>query len=59
MSRSRASDWWTAVGVALFTVLVVIGIGFSVWARYYAPCHALGWMPVKDVPARCLTFVRQ
>lgn len=26
----------------------------GVWVNVAAPCSALDWMPVRDIPARCL-----
>lgn len=48
--RHRSSDWW------LFSqlVLIVLGLAFAAWVAFFAPCKSLGWMPIKDLPARCL-----
>lgn len=32
-----------------FAALAVV-----VWVAFFAPCSALMWFPVKDLPARCL-----
>lgn len=44
---------WIAWAVAL-----VLIVAFGVWFRVAAPCSWMGAMPAKDVPGRCLTFVR-
>jgi hypothetical protein len=46
------------IGYVVLFVLILALIGFAVVMRFTAPCKDLGWMPVKDLPARCLTFVR-
>lgn len=51
----RFREW----GWILYVVLVVVAMVFTFWVRATAPCKDLGWLPVKEIPARCLTFVRQ
>jgi hypothetical protein len=46
------------VGALLFVVLFALLIIGGFWARFAAPCKYLTWMPVQDVPSRCLTFVK-
>lgn len=35
-------------------VVLIVGLAFGVWVAFFAPCSALGWVPLKDLPARCL-----
>lgn len=42
-----------------FDVLFMVGVAIAflaigVYVAFFAPCDALGWFPVKDLPARCL-----
>jgi hypothetical protein len=37
-----------------FLVALVVAVTFAVWVRWFAPCDALGWLPVAEIPARCL-----
>lgn len=48
-----------SIGVIAFVILFVLCLVGSIWFRYMAPCKDMGFLPVKDVPARCITFVRQ
>lgn len=47
MNKARIVAW-----VAGF--LLTAGLG--TYARAAAPCSALGWLPTKDIPARCLIW---
>jgi hypothetical protein len=49
--NKREFDAVVAITFGLFIVLVV---ALSIWVRTSVPCNKLGWLPVKDVPARCL-----
>lgn len=40
--------------VVAFLVIFVLGITFSIWAAFFAPCDAIGWLPISDTPGRCL-----
>lgn len=54
------SGWpWQRALDKILPPLIVFGvialvIGAIVFVRVAAPCSVLDWMPVKDVPARCL-----
>jgi len=37
-----------------FVVLFVLSIVASVYVHNFASCDKLGYLPVKDLPARCL-----
>jgi hypothetical protein len=47
----RDFDAVVAITFGLFLVLVV---ALSIWVHASVPCNKLGWLPAKDVPARCL-----
>ncbi|MFF8942856.1 hypothetical protein ACF1A5_11405 [Streptomyces sp. NPDC014864] len=49
--RKRDRD---ALGGIAFGVVLVVFVIVGTWVRVSAPCSSLGWLPVKDVPARCL-----
>lgn len=40
--------------VAALVVCLVMGAGYVLWVGWLGPCSALGWLPVMDLPARCL-----
>lgn len=46
----RSHEWWMIAQVAV----LFIGITFAIWISFLAPCSSLGWVPLKDLPARCL-----
>ena len=46
----KSHEWWMLAQLAL----VIIGIGFAIWIAFLAPCSSLGWVPLKDLPARCI-----
>jgi len=56
------SRFWAqfVIGAAVtaFILLFIGCIVFGVWARFYAPCSAIGWLPLHEMPGRCLTLVR-
>lgn len=41
---------------ALFVVLVVLALLFSLWAHFAAPCTMFKWGLARDVPVRCLVL---
>ena len=45
--RDRASFVIAAACIAAWALL-------GVWVTFYASCDSIGWVPVKDLPARCL-----
>jgi hypothetical protein len=47
----RKGDEAIAFLLALLVAALIVG---GIYVRAKAPCSALGWMPAKDVPARCL-----
>lgn len=46
------------VPLVLLIGVVVVLAGFLLW-RCDAPCSSLGWMPIKELPARCLKELSQ
>lgn len=46
------------VGLGVVLVALFALIGAQCWAQCSAPCDSLGWMPVKELPARCLGTLR-
>jgi len=51
MSGRKDSSLAEAIALG-FGLVVVLAVGF--WVHYAAPCSALDWLPVADIPARCL-----
>ena len=43
-------DWLFLV----WPILIVAVIAFGIWLRVAAPCEYVNWLPVADVPTRCL-----
>ena len=39
---------------------ILLGMVFllNAWLYLFAPCKWVGWLPAKDVPARCLTITK-
>lgn len=47
-----------AVGAGiLFVLFIIAAITFSIWVRFFASCSDIGWLPIHEMPGRCLTFV--
>jgi hypothetical protein len=40
-----------------FIAFAIVFTILYAWFYFTAPCNWLGWLPVKDVPARCVTFM--
>lgn len=53
MNQSTKDRWAIFFGLLFITFLVVM-VPVGIWLQVAAPCHLVDWMPVKDVPARCL-----
>jgi len=42
-----------------FILLIIpVAITFNIWLYFFAPCSAIGWMPNREIPGRCL-IIRQ
>ena len=41
----------------LIFVSFPVALALGAWVTFFAPCSSLGWVPVKDLPARCLAGV--
>lgn len=40
-------------------IILFVGVLiFGIWFRMAAPCSWMGNLPAKEIPGRCLTFVR-
>ena len=39
---------------AVLVAFAVVVLGAMSYGACWAPCDELGWLPVKDMPARCL-----
>lgn len=50
----RTIDWSKPIAAVIVFGTMAIIIGGIVYIRAAAPCKYIDWMPVKDVPARCL-----
>ena len=53
--RSSSGD---VIGGILFLLAIAFFIGISIWVHFFASCGHIGWLPAKEMPARCYTFVR-
>lgn len=58
MRRSDVKDWLAIIAGLLFLALIPVAIGFSIWVHFLAPCHQIEWLPIKEIPTRCLTVSR-
>jgi HAMP domain-containing protein len=38
---------------AIIVALILAGIAFAIWFRFFAPCDSIGWLPSSDIPGRC------
>lgn len=47
-----ASSYWAALFLMCLIAFAILA--FPVWTNFIADCDSLGWMPVKDLPARCV-----
>lgn len=47
-----------ALAIVFTGILVLVGTIYLGYRSMTAPCEELGYMPVKDLPARCLDHVR-
>lgn len=47
----RGGEEAAAFLLALLVIALIVG---SIYVHAKAPCSSLGWLPAKDVPARCL-----
>ena len=58
MSNSWDGHRFEAVkGWAALLALALLGFGFIffwVWVAFIADCSSIGWLPITQVPARCL-----
>lgn len=52
--KQRTKDRWAVLFGILVLVAIPVLIVLSIWLSVFAPCKYVDWMPVKDVPARCL-----
>jgi hypothetical protein len=48
-----------SIAAVLFVLFLVVAVIVTVWIHFFAPCHAIGWLPAKDLPSRCFSFTRQ
>lgn len=55
---SKKSDVLPALAVVVVVLLFVASIAFAVWAHFIAPCSDINWLPAKELPARCFTWVK-
>jgi hypothetical protein len=46
-------DTGKVAGTVALVLVLLVG---AFYMACFAPCDVLGWMPVKDIPARCLTI---
>lgn len=57
--RSPRSDFWAVVGGVLLLVIVLAMVAGGIYLRYFAPCDAAAhFLPIKEMPSRCFTFIR-
>jgi len=47
----RREDWLAWPLMVLFSAVLVVS---AIYVSCLADCDSLGWMPLKDLPARCL-----
>lgn len=40
--------------VIFVSVMLGLVLGVGIWVSFIADCSKLGWLPLKDLPARCL-----
>lgn len=38
----------------LFILFAVLSAAVGIWIAFAAPCDSIDWMPVAEIPARCL-----
>ena len=48
--RMKAENIGTILGV----ITLVFIIGFAIWVSFFAPCKKISWLPIANLPARCL-----
>jgi hypothetical protein len=58
LRRRRRQDALAVLGGVAFLLLIVAFIALSVWIHFFASCGHIGWLPAKEMPARCYSFVR-
>jgi hypothetical protein len=52
--KQNVKDWLVVIfGILALTLVIVVPIAVVV-ARVAAPCDWIDWIPVKDLPGRCL-----
>jgi hypothetical protein len=59
LRRRRQENALAAAGAVLLAVFVLGLIALSIWIHFFASCGHIGWLPAKEMPSRCYTFVRQ
>lgn len=52
----KTKDRLAVIGGALFLLFVLTLLPLGIWLQVAAPCKYVDWMPVSDVPTRCLTI---
>ena len=49
--RRAMRETWYMVAVVLVFGAFIAG---AAWLAWFAPCRSLGWLPVTEVPFRCM-----
>jgi hypothetical protein len=52
-------DWLTVLGKLAVIVFVLALVGLSIWAWIAAPCSWYRFSHAKDIPGRCIVWVKQ
>jgi hypothetical protein len=54
MSNRKHRGGGSNLELAIYAIVIVGMAVLAIWLAFFAPCEAVTWMPVKDVPTRCL-----
>jgi hypothetical protein len=52
--KQKMKDWAAITLGILVIALIAGGVLFAIAAPFFLPCSWIDWMPVKDMPGRCL-----